>query len=370
MTAQKDIVEIRERDFFRNVDHFHDFDDVETALVMGEWPAEEVFLTVIIPVYDHPIHFITRAIDSALNQEEAGITYRLLIIDDYAVPGGDNGVEAYLRAHPDPRILYYKNRRNMGVFGNWNRGIQLARSKWVALLHSDDFYKPNYLKNMIPIIRARQEIDQLACRYGLLDYTKNDVDEAAAMARAVGSASLRKVDYREYTYEMFTSVKGSLYKRDTLIEIGGFRSQGMALGLDDYPLMMRYAYHYNTYYLDAVLYMDSWGFNDSLNIKHWYPQLIADYFMWKDMERKRGPLVRWAYDKKDKYMLIDRARAYADGTSYIGKKIPVDFKELYQICGIRSEHIPKLTTYIGKGIVKADQKWIKLSQKRVNIELV
>ena len=363
------INEIKNRDFFKNVDHFHDHDEIQTDLILGTPSKKPDYLTIIIPVYDHPLNFIIRAINSALNQEGTSVSYKVLIIEDYAFPDKDNGVEKYLNDNPNDKILYYKNRKNLGVFGNWNRGIQLANSEWVTLLHSDDFYKANFLKNMLPIILNDSSIDQLACKYELLDYTKDNVDESSLQIEPKGNTTLRKVDYREYMYEMFTSVKGSIYKKKTLLDIGGFRSQDVALGLDDYSLMMRYAYYYNTFYLDAVLYVDSWGFNDSLNTKHWYPQLIADYYMWKSIEKKRSGLIRYAYEQKDKYFLITRAREFADGTSYIKKKIPIDFEELYKVCDITSEEVNTLPIIIGKGLVKIDQFIIKNSQKKKRIEL-
>lgn len=364
------IEEVKTRDFFKNVNHFRDFDDIKSNLVLGNESSDDVFLTIIIPVYDHPIRFISRAIESALNQDDPGIDYKVLIIDDYASDDKDNGVEGYLREHPDDKIIYYKNEKNLGVFGNWNRGIELSKSQWVTLLHSDDFYKPNFLKNMIRIIKENQNIDQLACKYEMLDYTSGVVNESDAMKPAEGRVVLRKIDYREYMYNMFTSVKGSIYRKDTLIDIGGFRSQDIALGLDDYSLMMRYAYQYNTYYLDTVLYVDSWGFNDSLNLKHWYPQLIADFFMWKDIERKRSPLIRWAYKLKDVKVLVKRAIAYSDGTSYIKKKVPIDFEELYRICGLKSGNYKTITIFIGRAFAKADEIRIKMSQKRKHITLI
>lgn len=363
MIEKKMIDEIKSRDFFQIVNHYHDYDNIETELKFGSWGEKEVFLSIIIPVYDHPIDFIIRAIESAKNQN-ISLDYKILIIDDYAFEGKNNGVEDYVLNHPDDKIIYYKNKKNMGVFANWNRGIMLSKAKWITILHSDDFFKPNYLKTMVSIINAKPEIDQIACPYEMIDYTNGDVDEEKYRKPYVGKAILRKVDYREYMYGMFTSVKGSMYTKKSLIEIGGFMNQGDGLGLDDYPLMMRYAYYYNTYYLDKVLYVDSWGFNDSLNLKHWYPELIANFFMWKCMERKRKGIIKWAYSIKDKYNLVTRAHSFEDGTSWVKKKIDIDYEELYRVCNISSEHIPFFTCYASKGLVKMDQKVIKFKQKK------
>ena len=36
----------------------------------------------------------------------------------------------------------------------------------------------------------------------------------------------------------------------------------------------------NTYLLEDELYLNSWAHNDSLNTKHWYPELVENYYMW------------------------------------------------------------------------------------------
>ncbi|RDU58459.1 glycosyltransferase [Helicobacter sp. MIT 99-5507] len=46
------------------------------------------------------------------------------------------------------KLSFYKNHKNLGLFGNFNRCIELANGKWVCLLHDDDILLPNYLKEM------------------------------------------------------------------------------------------------------------------------------------------------------------------------------------------------------------------------------
>lgn len=46
------------------------------------------------------------------------------------------------------KITYYKNKRNLGLFGNLNQCLKLAKGKWVCILHDDDILLPNYLSTM------------------------------------------------------------------------------------------------------------------------------------------------------------------------------------------------------------------------------
>ena len=68
---------------------------------------------------------IKRALDSALEQK-CNYLYQIIVIDDYAKEKGQTVTEKYIRKLNDSRVIYYKNTKNMGVFGNWNRAVSLA----------------------------------------------------------------------------------------------------------------------------------------------------------------------------------------------------------------------------------------------------
>lgn len=340
MIEQKDIEEIKSRDFLKDVNHYKRFDNIKTNYRFGK-RVENPFLTIIIPVYDHPIELMKRALNSALNQKY-NYQIQILVIDDYAQRTEMSEFELYIKYLNDERVIYYKNERNLGVFGNWNRGIELSESEWITILHTDDFFRDNFLQTMKNIIDMHPEIDQLACNYKLINLSENNTNIANEFKGYVGKAKVYKVSYLNYMYEMFTSVKGSLYKRSTLINIGGFRSQGDGIGLDDYPLMLRYAYKYNTYLLDEVMYVDSWGYNDSMNTKHWYPELIENYYLWKYFANKEHGLLKKALMTKAKYLLSIRAHEFNDGTSWVGIPVPIDFEELKSCCEIDNYRVNPL----------------------------
>ena len=330
MIEERDLLEIKRRDFLEIKNHYRDHDEIQTRYVFG-YRVNNAFLTVIIPVYDHPFQLMKRAIDSVLNQY-CNYQVQILVIDDYAHREEMSLFEEYLRKINDKRIVYYKNDHNLGVFGNWNRGIELAQSKWITILHTDDFYKDNFLQTMKNIVDDHPEIDQLACNYRLINLLSEGNDISSEFHGYSGEAKVFKVSYLDYMYEMFTSVKGAFYKRDALIDIGGFRSQGDGLGLDDYPLMMRFAYYYNTYLLDEVMYVDSWGYNDSMNTKHWYPELIENYYMWIYFANKEKGMIKKVFEKRAEYLLSKRAKTFDDGSSWVGVPVEINFEELKCCC--------------------------------------
>lgn len=337
MISKKDLNEIRNRDFLKNKNHFRDFDDIKTNYLFG-YKVENAFLTVIVPYYDHPIEFAKRALNSVLNQY-CDYEIQILVIDEKANNQSSNSFLDYVRYLNDPRIICYQNEHSLGVFANWNRAIELSDSKWITILHTDDFYKDNYLQNMKKILDENPQIDQLACNYKMLNFLKDKIDVEKEFQGRCSNSTVRKVHYTEYFYDMVTSVKGSVYKKDKLIELGGFRNQGDGIGLDDYPLMLRFAYYYNTYLLEEVLYLDSWGYNDSLNLKHWYPELVENYYMWLYFAKKETGWIQKLYLNRAKYLLGYRAVQYNDGTSWIGVPVPIDFNQLAIDCQLNNVNV-------------------------------
>ena len=81
MISDKDLKEVKERDFLKNYNHYDDLENIETKLIFGSHYEEDVFLTIILPVYDHPEEFIKRALDSALMQK-CDYKYQIIVIDD------------------------------------------------------------------------------------------------------------------------------------------------------------------------------------------------------------------------------------------------------------------------------------------------
>ena len=47
--------------------------------------------------------------------------------------------------------MYYKNEKILGMLGNWNRGIELARAPFVTYCHDDDMLLPSALSRLMEL---------------------------------------------------------------------------------------------------------------------------------------------------------------------------------------------------------------------------
>jgi len=132
--------------------------NVKTELLWGATALSPTpHISIVIPTFQRQAYF-TEALDSVLCQFPTEEAWECLVIDNTPLDkqGTTFALEA-IRKRNDPRVLYYLNCVNIGPGYNWNRGVELARGKWVMFLHDDDILYPDALKQIGRIIRDHEE---------------------------------------------------------------------------------------------------------------------------------------------------------------------------------------------------------------------
>ena len=92
-------------------------------------------ITVIIPSYNYGA-YLAEAIESVLVQTRKPL--EIIVMDDAST---DNTAEVAGR-YP---VCYIKNRVNLGLIENFNKGVSLAKGEYVMFLGADDRLRPDYL---------------------------------------------------------------------------------------------------------------------------------------------------------------------------------------------------------------------------------
>ena len=132
---------------------------MEERILISDIPL----VTVIIPVYRSSL-YIEAAIRSVMAQTITN--WELIVIDDYS----DDGTPEIVRslAQEDTRIRLVCNERNMGVARTRNRGMDMARGSYIALLDSDDVWLPDKLERQLSLM-AREKADLCYCSYAIVN---------------------------------------------------------------------------------------------------------------------------------------------------------------------------------------------------------
>jgi len=58
----------------------------------------------------------------------------------------------------DERLRYVKNEKNLGLFGNFNRCIELAGGKYIHILHSDDCIDRKFTETCVDFLEAHPDV--------------------------------------------------------------------------------------------------------------------------------------------------------------------------------------------------------------------
>jgi hypothetical protein len=127
-------------------------------------------VSFVIPCYKLA-HLLPECINSILCQTYSDL--EVLIMDDCSP---DNTAEV-ARSFQDPRVKHIRNDPNLGHLRNYNKGISLARGKYVWLISADDYLrKPYIVKRYVDLFNAHPNVGYSICPgYGVQDGVETEL---------------------------------------------------------------------------------------------------------------------------------------------------------------------------------------------------
>lgn len=108
-------------------------------------------ISVVMPVYNGE-KYLKEAIESILNQTYTN--FEFIILND----GSTDKTEEIILSYDDARIVYVKNEENLQIVKTLNKGIALAKGKYIARMDADDISLPKRFEKQIKIMERNTEI--------------------------------------------------------------------------------------------------------------------------------------------------------------------------------------------------------------------
>ena len=136
-------------------------------------------ITVLMSVYNGE-RYLHEAIESILNQTFTD--FEFLIIND----GSTDSTRDIITSYTDSRIRLIDNEQNIGLTKSLNKGIDLARGKYIARMDADDISMPERLEVQYNFLEKNIEYSLVSSGAYLIDENNNQIGEL----------------YRPYNYEM------------------------------------------------------------------------------------------------------------------------------------------------------------------------
>jgi len=114
-------------------------------------PKKSPLVTVLLPVYNGE-QYLREAIESIINQTYQD--YEFLIINDGSTDNSLNCIKSY----QDERIRVINNDNNIGLVKTLNKGLNLAKGRYIARFDQDDISLPNRLKKQVEYLENHENI--------------------------------------------------------------------------------------------------------------------------------------------------------------------------------------------------------------------
>ena len=108
-------------------------------------------VSVVLCVYNQA-DYLPEAMGSILGQTLTDL--ELIVVDD----GSTDSSPEVVRGFTDPRVRYVRNERNLGHAGSLNRGVALARGRYLAIMDSDDISLPERLARQVDFLDAHPDV--------------------------------------------------------------------------------------------------------------------------------------------------------------------------------------------------------------------
>lgn len=173
-------------------------------------------VSICIPTFNYR-RYLSDALTSSLNQTFRDI--EVLVVDNCSDDGSMELIEEFARR--DPRVVPHRNERNIGMAGNFNRCLELARGRYIKFLCADDVLEPGCVEALVSSMEARADVRLAACTrhyFGEAGRTGKKIGYSSRNATLAGAQVLRDCFY-----------KGNLIGEPTAVM---FRRADAAAGFD------------------------------------------------------------------------------------------------------------------------------------------
>lgn len=269
---------------FEYRDCFSEYKDVKSHLIIGKKREQKPDISILMPVFSHHEYF-EKALLSAINQDFTG-EYEIVVVDNNPLTEEKTEYQEIIERLNPTNIMYYRNECNIGLFGNWNRCVELADGQFVTFLHDDDLLLPCCLSELMrfpPMYGNKAVFSQ----QNTID-NKGEIIESSKGAPKKFAVLHLKEYYSINLLDNYVCNRGCgvgcLYNRQSIIDLGGYNKEYDPSS--DYALNIRYVEKYGALETSEVLINYRRAVNYSYDCYNRWPGM--DKFLRESILKKKG----------------------------------------------------------------------------------
>jgi len=147
------------------------------------------FFSIIIPVYNCE-NTILLTLKSVLNQTIKD--YEVIIINDCSTDNTLVKIDEFKNKFSDITII--SNIKNIGVAESRNKGFQISKGVYIALIDGDDLWLPEKLEKQKYLIK-NTNCDICCTSYSFIDENSKDIKKVYIVPKTINYSMLLKQNY-------------------------------------------------------------------------------------------------------------------------------------------------------------------------------
>jgi glycosyltransferase involved in cell wall biosynthesis len=209
-------------------------------------------VSIVMSVYNGE-HFLKAAIDSILNQTYQN--FEFIIIND----GSQDSSLKIIKGYQDPRIRLI-DQTNHGFIYSLNKGVEIARGKYIARMDQDDLSMPTRLQKQIKLLNDNPRLGAVSTFFESINF------EDSMPTGKIFVFPSKNIDLKRALYVNNPMAHGSTtFRKDAWREVGGYHEEYAPP--EDYDLWCRIAINWELGMVPEVLFQYRINNPDSMSQK-------------------------------------------------------------------------------------------------------
>lgn len=181
-----------------------------------------MLISIVIATYNAG-QTLKKCFDSIITQLTEEV--ELVVIDGNSKDNTNEIIKKYAEW-----IAYTISEQDKGIYDAWNKGIKVARGKWVAFVGADDVLLPNAIKTYLNAINVTPNINS----YDYICAHNEYVDQYGVLLKVMGKIPI----WKRMRRMMAAAHVASLHNKENLFETIGMYDLNFKI-CADYELLLR-----------------------------------------------------------------------------------------------------------------------------------
>jgi len=203
-------------------------------------------ITIFIPTRNR-LRFLYQSLSSVLKQKFTNM--KIIVLDNKS----NIDLSPMINKFQDERIQLIKNPKNLGIIGNWNKAIDICKTKYLAIFHDDDIMLPDFIGTSINALEKNKSAGMSYTHANKVDQNLNYLSLWFPLFPKGGL--IKGLDYIFYTIKQgccVTIAPTMVFRRNIFNKIGKF-NDNLCFNSFDFNMWLRIANNYDVYFINQVL---------------------------------------------------------------------------------------------------------------------